>query len=163
MSSGGPSTPPQQSVPLSGLSSFPPETPRRCKEPAENGLQGTCPLTEDLAPAALGERLKTALNLTFDPDPWQLELISRLLHGFDGILCAGTGYGKSLVFEGLAVLGGKGKVVLVVCPLKALERDQVRMLYLSQVLPPNSGTIVTGQTGIREGSHGHHDQRRQLP
>ncbi|KAI1781803.1 P-loop containing nucleoside triphosphate hydrolase protein [Ganoderma leucocontextum] len=126
MSAGAPSTPPQRPVPLSGSSAFPPETPRRRKEPADNGLQGTRPLTEDLAPAALGARLKDALKLTFDPDPWQVELISRLLRGFDGILCAGTGYGKSLVFEGLAVLGGKGKVVLVVCPLKALERDQVK-------------------------------------
>ncbi|KAI0691454.1 P-loop containing nucleoside triphosphate hydrolase protein, partial [Cerioporus squamosus] len=58
--------------------------------------------------------------------PWQLELVSRLLRGFDGILCAGTGYGKSLVFEALAVLGGPGCVVLVISPLKALERDQVR-------------------------------------
>jgi len=36
----------------------------------------------------------------------------------------GTGYGKSLIFEGLAVLGGKGKLVIVISPLKALERDQ---------------------------------------
>jgi superfamily II DNA helicase RecQ len=35
-----------------------------------------------------------------------------------------TGYGKSLIFEGLAVLSGKGKLVIVISPLKALERDQ---------------------------------------
>ncbi|RDX42630.1 P-loop containing nucleoside triphosphate hydrolase protein, partial [Lentinus brumalis] len=62
------------------------------------------------------------------PDAWQLELILRVLRGFDAIVCAGTGYGKSLVFEGLAVLGGKNKVVIVISPLKALEHDQVRRL-----------------------------------
>ena len=32
------------------------------------------------------------------------------------------------IFEALAVLGGPGKVVLVISPLKALERDQVCIL-----------------------------------
>jgi len=41
--------------------------------------------------------------------------------------CAGTGYGKSLVFEGLATLGGKGKLVIIISPL---ERDQVRLLTI---------------------------------
>ena len=125
MSAGAPSTPPQRTSSLPGSLAFPPETPRRRKGPSDNGLQGTRPLTDDLAPAKLAARLKTALKLSFDPDPWQVELISRLLRGFDGILCAGMGYGKSLIFEGLAALGGKGKAVMVICPLKALERDQV--------------------------------------
>ena len=77
---------------------------------------------------ALVKRLKTKLKIQFEPDRWQLELLSRLLRGFDAILCAGTGYGKSLIFEGLAVLAGKGKVIIVICPLKALERDQVSEL-----------------------------------
>jgi superfamily II DNA helicase RecQ len=36
----------------------------------------------------------------------------------------GTGYGKSVIFEGLVALN-KSKIVIVICPLKALERDQV--------------------------------------
>ncbi|KAJ7717747.1 P-loop containing nucleoside triphosphate hydrolase protein, partial [Mycena maculata] len=59
------------------------------------------------------------------PELWQIYLISRILRGFDSIFLAGTGYGKSLIFEGLAVLGGNKKVVIVISPLKALERDQV--------------------------------------
>ena len=59
------------------------------------------------------------------PDDWQVR-IHRILQGYDSILCAGTSYGKSLVFEGLALLGGKGKLsdgtggkpgVFIICSL----------------------------------------------
>ncbi len=39
-----------------------------------------------------------------------------------------------MIFEGLAVVGrrgGKGKVVMVICLLKALERDQVSIVLVS--------------------------------
>ncbi|TDL28995.1 P-loop containing nucleoside triphosphate hydrolase protein, partial [Rickenella mellea] len=55
---------------------------------------------------------------------WQAHLIYKILEGFDTMCLAGTGYGKSIVFEGLAAME-KAKVVIVICPLKALERDQV--------------------------------------
>ena len=58
-------------------------------------------------------------------DDWQVHLIQRILQGYNSILCTGTGYGKSLVFEALAVLGGARKLVLIISPLKALECDQV--------------------------------------
>jgi DEAD/DEAH box helicase len=67
------------------------------------------------------------------PDDWQVHLIRRILQGYDSIFCAGTGYGKSLIFEGLAVLGGPKKLVIVISPLKALERDQVFKLVFSQL------------------------------
>ncbi|KAJ7588809.1 P-loop containing nucleoside triphosphate hydrolase protein, partial [Mycena floridula] len=57
---------------------------------------------------------------------WQIHLINRVFQGYDSVFVAGTGYGKSLIFEGLAALGEKGKLVIVVSPLKALEKDQVR-------------------------------------
>ncbi|KAJ7690513.1 P-loop containing nucleoside triphosphate hydrolase protein, partial [Mycena rosella] len=57
---------------------------------------------------------------------WQIHLIIRILRGYDSIFLAGTGYGKSLIFEAVAVLGGKKKVTIIVCPLKALEADQVK-------------------------------------
>ncbi|PPQ79276.1 LOW QUALITY PROTEIN: hypothetical protein CVT26_000904, partial [Gymnopilus dilepis] len=63
--------------------------------------------------------LISKLQLPYTPDEWQIHLIQRILQGYDSIFCAGTGYGKSLISEGLAVLGGKGN-----CPLKALEHDQ---------------------------------------
>ena len=127
MASGGPKTPPRSSTSLLTLLGTP-GTPRRRKQPQPTGLHGTKDLTGRLKPTALRGRLKDALNLKFEPDPWQLEVISRVLRGFDAVVCAGTGYGKSLVFEGLAVLGGKKKVVVVISPLKALEKDQVRQL-----------------------------------
>ncbi|TFK81404.1 P-loop containing nucleoside triphosphate hydrolase protein [Polyporus arcularius HHB13444] len=120
-----PCTPPSRIVPLGVASPDVPDTPRRRKQASGYGLQGTKRLTDALRPESLSKRLKKRLKLPFDPDPWQLELLSRLLRGFDAILCAGTGYGKSLIFEGLVVLGRKGKVVIVICPLKALERDQM--------------------------------------
>ena len=76
--------------------------------------------------------LKSELKLSYTPDDWQAYLILRILQGYDSILAAGTGYGKSLIFEALAILGGhklgRGKkpVVIIICPLKALEHDQVR-------------------------------------
>jgi superfamily II DNA helicase RecQ len=71
------------------------------------------------------EKLVEKLKLSFSPEDWQAYLISRIRQGYDSIFCAGTGYGKSLIFEGLAALGGKGHTVIVISPLKALERDQV--------------------------------------
>lgn len=105
-------------------------------------LQDTKPLSHHLHPAVLKERLKKALKLTFEPDDWQVELISRLMRGFDGILCAGTGYGKTLVFEGLAVLGGRNQVVLIVSPLNPLEREQVSTSgKMCIARPPESGFL----------------------
>ncbi|KAI0038104.1 P-loop containing nucleoside triphosphate hydrolase protein, partial [Auriscalpium vulgare] len=56
---------------------------------------------------------------------WQAEMIHKIKSGYDAMLVAGTGYGKSVVFEGLAALD-KSRSVIVISPLKALERDQVR-------------------------------------
>ncbi|KAJ7670672.1 P-loop containing nucleoside triphosphate hydrolase protein [Mycena polygramma] len=86
-------------------------------------LNGTKPAK--LSYAEISTQLVTLLALTSIPDLWQIYLISKILCGFDSAFLAGTGYGKSLIFEGLAVLGGKNKVVIVISPLKALERDQV--------------------------------------
>lgn len=68
------------------------------------------------------------LKLSYTPDDWQIHLVIRILRGYDSIFLAGTGYGKSLIFEAVAVLGGKQKATIVICPLKALEADQVRTL-----------------------------------
>jgi ATP-dependent helicase YprA (DUF1998 family) len=101
-----------------------PGTPRRRTRQNATRLQGTSPAK--LTNAEISSQLVALLALSFIPDLWQIHLISRILRGFDSIFLAGTGYGKSLIYEGLAVLGGKKKVVIVISPLKALERDQVR-------------------------------------
>lgn len=74
------------------------------------------------------EELKEKLKLSFTPDEWQAYLIQWVLEGYDSIFCAGTGYVKSLIFKGIAALGGQGKVVTVISPLKALQKDQVNIL-----------------------------------
>lgn len=100
-----------------------PGTPRRHKATAARRTSG---IKLDNIVAGLKKELK----ITFEPDPWQPQTIQRILQGYDSIVCAGTGYGKSLIFEGLAALGGKGKCVVIICPLKALERDQVGISVL---------------------------------
>ena len=84
-------------------------------------------------------------------DDWQLHLVRRILAGYDSILCAGTGYGKSLIFEALALLGGKGKLVIVISPLKALERDQVspQSIYFKMEV---INTDIPGHAGAGEGN-----------
>lgn len=57
-------------------------------------------------------------------------MISKVLRGYDSIFTAGTGYGKSLVFQGLAVLGVSKKAVIIVSPLKALEADTQYVVQL---------------------------------
>jgi len=54
-----------------------------------------------------------------------VEAIKHVRDGWDTIFVAGTGAGKSLVFQGLAAICPKNKFFIVISPLKALERDQV--------------------------------------
>jgi hypothetical protein len=79
-------------------------------------------------------KVRQRLGLGFNLDDWQAELIRRLRQGYDSIMVMGTGYGKSVIFEGLAA-GNKAKIVIVICPLKALERDPVCQ-------PPMSPNII---------------------
>jgi ATP-dependent helicase YprA (DUF1998 family) len=74
--------------------------------------------------AELSRQLVEGLHLSFTPDEWQVRCIKEILQKKDVIIAAGTGYGKSLIFEGLALFNRK-KTVIVICPLKALELDQV--------------------------------------
>jgi len=102
-----------------------PETPRKRKGNANQRLRGIkVKLPDNLSLDAIRTRLVSLLKFLYMPDDWQVYLIRRILQGYDSIFCAGTGYGKSLIFEGLAVLAGTKKLVIVISPLKALERDQ---------------------------------------
>ncbi|KAK0444522.1 P-loop containing nucleoside triphosphate hydrolase protein [Desarmillaria tabescens] len=123
-----PTTPPwpQHLNPSSTLSRIP-GTPQHRKYPQTNHLQGIkTKMPKNLNVDAIKSRLKQRFKLLYHPDDWQAHLICRILQGYDSIFCAGTGYGKSLIFEGLVALGGKGKLVMVISPLKALEQDQVK-------------------------------------
>ena len=125
-----PKSPPRHNATFQA-SRAPPETPRKRRDNHQQRLQGVnSSLPSNLTFQSIRERLITSFNLSYSPDDWQVHLIRRILQGYDLIFCAGTGYGKSLIFEALAILAGPKKVVLVVSPLKALERDQVCGLLL---------------------------------
>jgi superfamily II DNA helicase RecQ len=98
-------------------------TPRRHKTPRRNKKPGIKHAKRSIR--ELQEELEKILKLLFAPEEWQAYLIQRVLQGYDSIFCAGTGYGKSLVFEGIAALGGQKKITIVISPLKSLQKDQV--------------------------------------
>jgi superfamily II DNA helicase RecQ len=77
-----------------------------------------------LTPEKLAYIVQKQLKLTFTLQDWQTYLIYRIAEGYDSIFVAGTGYGKSIIFEGLAQFRAS-KTVIVICPLKVLEFDQV--------------------------------------
>jgi superfamily II RNA helicase len=79
-----------------------PATPRKRKTPVSDRLLGIKALKETRQD--VNNRVRKALGLGFDLDEWQGELIRRLRQGYDSVLVAGTGYGKSVIFEGLAAL-----------------------------------------------------------
>jgi superfamily II DNA helicase RecQ len=92
----------------------------------------------------LQEELKRILKLSFTPEEWQAHLIQQVKQGYDSIFCAGMGYGKSLVFEGIAALGGQGKVTIVISPLKSLQKDQVSIIIILHLVGCGSLTTARG-------------------
>jgi len=85
----------------------PPETPQMQRDNHQQCLQGVkSSLPANLSLQSIQQRLITSFNLPYTQDDWQVHLIRRILQGYDSVFCAGTGYGKSLIFEALAVLGG---------------------------------------------------------
>ena len=71
---------------------------------------------------ALGPKISDRFGVQLRP--WQAHAIDSLLSGNDVVVTAGTGSGKSLVFQSLA-LAQPDAVVLVVAPLNALMENQV--------------------------------------
>jgi len=135
-----PATPSKHHGPSNAIWTVP-EAPKRRKENMSQRLPGIkMNLPANLSLDSIRTRLVDTLQLAFMPDDWQVHLIRRILQGYDSIFCAGTGYGKSLIFEGLAVLG---KLVVVISPLKALERDQVCLA----LFPINIFTNFISQAG----------------
>ena len=64
----------------------------------------------------------------YSPHVWQMQAALKVLEGSDGMVVAGTGKGKTIIFAllGLAAeLSGSRGHYIVVSPLKALEGDQV--------------------------------------
>ena len=76
------------------------------------------------------ERLKeeTKKRFGYHPHDWQLRAAVKVLEGNDGVVIAGTGKGKTIIFAllGLAAeLSMTNGHYVVVSPLKSLEGDQV--------------------------------------
>lgn len=76
------------------------------------------------------ERIRQAIIRWFphvdNPMDWQIEGIQKALEGNDVIVIAGTGSGKSLIFQALAVIINDG-IILIISPLKNLINEQVFM------------------------------------
>jgi superfamily II DNA helicase RecQ len=56
---------------------------------------------------------------------WQKNVFHALLEGKDMLISAGTGAGKSILFQAFCLLYLRA-IVLVISPLKVLMEDQVR-------------------------------------
>jgi len=83
------------------------------------------------------EELREATKQRFGyyPHEWQARAALKVLEGNDGMVIAGTGKGKTVIFAllGLAAeLSGTDGHYIVVSPLKALEGDQVCYEILQQ-------------------------------
>ncbi|KAF9231489.1 P-loop containing nucleoside triphosphate hydrolase protein, partial [Melanogaster broomeanus] len=59
------------------------------------------------------------------PYPWQLDVAEAMILGVDSVVIVGTGAGKTLPFV-MPLLHDKTKSVIIISPLKALQRDQKR-------------------------------------
>jgi ATP-dependent helicase YprA (DUF1998 family) len=131
-----------------------PATPRKHKKPASQKLQGIkTRLPPHLSIANIKSCLRKLLKLSFDPDDFQAHTIRRALQGYDIIFVAGTGYGKSLIYKGIAALAGTGKLVVVIGPLKALEVDQVSGQVCTALFDYLHASA--GKSGMQERSNRH--------
>lgn len=75
--------------------------------------------------SGLSECVREKFNLKEVKD-WQSLAFDRLVQGKDIMVRAGTGSGKSLVFQGMALSKPKA-IVLVISPLISLMQDQVKV------------------------------------
>ena len=115
-----PSTPSRQkNQPAAPVTPTAPETSRQRKDNLLQHLRRiNTSLPSNLSLTLICSHLVSKLSLLYTPDDWQVHLIWWILQGYNSIFCAGTGYGKSLVFEGLAVLRGNRKLIVVISPLR---------------------------------------------
>ncbi|CAD6885315.1 unnamed protein product [Tilletia caries] len=115
------------------------------------------------ADAPFAEQVQALIDLVrvfrgdpkFQPREEQLEAALRTYHGWDGIYGAATGSGKSLIWELLALLYPQ-HTIMVICPLIALEADQVgkyrdtkiRAVSLSQVTSESLYTVKNAESEV---------------
>src|ERR1700676_4740055 len=132
MFSSPPSTPATSSSTLHTQASQDPifSTSRRWKTPCPIAFEPSSALWPQVKKKISVEQLTAATERLFryTPRQWQVKVALKILEGHDVIVVAGTGAGKSLIFAMVAIAAAlasfKG-VVVVICPLKALQLDQV--------------------------------------
>ena len=69
-------------------------------------------------------KLKVEEMFGFKLKQWQIQAMDMIRSGKDIVVVAGTGSGKSIVFQGMCLFR-EGAVVLVISPLLSLMEDQV--------------------------------------
>jgi superfamily II DNA/RNA helicase len=126
---------------------------------AEKSSQGVQPM--EMALAQLRKELKKRLKLGFEPEPWQAMMVKKILEGHDAVYVAGTGRGKSLVWEGVAAMAKRrGRlflVVVVIEPLRSIQEDMVSVCYDINADSDNAPYQLVGLSK-REITEGHCDQ-----
>ena len=112
-----------------------------------------------------GEDLEQRLERIhgYKPRPGQLEVIKAIDEDEkDVVLIAKTGYGKSMIFHSIPMLG-KGKIALILMPLNALQDDQLESIrQLNNGGIPAKPCVVNSKTktpallkAIRRGEYTH--------
>ena len=74
------------------------------------------------------------------PYDWQLNVTEAILLGLDSVIIVGTGKGKTIPFM-LSLLLYPEALVLIVSPLKALQKDQVRFNQFKDALLMRIGGV----------------------
>ena len=101
--------------------------------------------------------------------PGQREVLTAALSGQDALACWPTGGGKSLCFNGLAVLsqskGASGGLTIVVSPLLALQAEQVSRLVTSGIPAAaySSSATQTARTALLASLSSAVETRTALP
>ena len=103
--------------PWSNLKCFPKPASKACATAQKQKKYNSADMCQGLT-ALFAEHFGSA------PYDWQLDIMEALLLGLDSVVIAGTGSGKTIPFM-LPLLQHLKKMILIILPLKVLQRDQV--------------------------------------
>ena len=111
----------------------PPVRPKPKGQPtAQAPLQTTWPrLKKKVNEERLNEEMKDRFG--YYSHDWQMRAAPKVLEGNDGIVIAGTGKGKTLIFALISIaaeLSESNGHYIVISPLKALEGNRVSIRFL---------------------------------
>lgn len=134
-----------------------PGTEKRAQVP----LRKTWPrLGKKVKEEELREEMKQRFG--YFPHDWQMRAALKVLEGNDGMVVAGTGKGKTIIFAllGLAAeLSGSNGHNVIVSPLKALEGDQVCTRVPNESRDSSVILLGAGRTHEKSPHRSHRPQR----